>query len=112
MMRWLALALVVGLVLGGAAACRRVGDDLTAVKAAEALRTDSGFTTRERSLVGRRLEEVLAVRRIGASSTEVEFTWRDFPLPPGEKGPLKTSMALFRKDDDGRWELAAFFKVD
>jgi hypothetical protein len=112
MKRWLALALVVGLALGGASACRRADDELTPSAAAEALSTNVGFTTREKSLVGRRLEAVLAVRRIGLSSTEVEFTWRDYPLPPGQTGPVKTSAALFRKDDEGRWALAAFFKVD
>ena len=111
MKRWVAAVLVVGLALGGAWACRR-SDDLSAAEAAEALNATPGFTTREGSLTGRRLVEVLGVRRIGRSSTEVEFTWRDYPLPPGQTGPLKTSMVLFRKDDDNRWAVTAFYKVN
>lgn len=112
MMRVLAAALVVGLVLGGAAACGRGSDDMSANEAADALSNSAGFRMREGSLVGRQLVEVLVVRRIGRGSTEVEFTWRDHPLPPGQTAPLKTSMALFRKADDGRWALSAFFKLD
>lgn len=109
--RWLAFLLIAGVALGASASCRAT-DELTPAEAADALRASPGFTVRERSLVGRKLEQVLVVRRIGNSSTEVEFTWRDAPLPPGETSPLKTSMALFRKDDEGRWALAAFYKVD
>ena len=74
----LALTLVLGLALGGAWACSR-SDELTADDAAAALAANPNFTTRERSLTGRKLVEVVAVRRIGRSSTEVEFTWRDAP---------------------------------
>ena len=112
MRTWLVMALVVGLALGVASACRGLGDGLSAADAAAALNATPGFTTREGSLVGRRLVEVTMVRRIGRSSTEVAFTWRDHPLGPGETGALKTSMALFRISDEGRWELAAFYKVD
>jgi len=111
MKTWLALGVMIGLVLGGASACRRGGDDLTAAEAAAVLRGSTDFTARAGSLVGRRLEDVVVVRRIGRSSTEVEFTWRDYPLPPGQTGALKTSMALFRKDNEGRWALAALFRV-
>jgi hypothetical protein len=111
MKTWLALALVAGLTLCGASACRGRGDELSAADAAEALKSEPGFTTREGSLIGRQLVEVTLVRRIGRSSTEVEFTWRDHPLPPGQTGPLKTSMALFRMSDEGRWSLASLYKV-
>ena len=113
MKRWLALALVVGLALGGAWACRRADDELTAADGGGGAQHQCRASRHARGRSsGRRLEAVLAVRRIGLSSTEVEFTWRDYPLPPGQTGPLKTSVALFRKDDEGRWALAAFFKVD
>jgi hypothetical protein len=112
MKAWLALALVLGLALGGGWACGGRGDELTAGDAAAALSGDPNFTTRERSLTGRKLVEVLAVRRIGRSSTEVEFTWRDSPLPPGQPAPLRTSAALFRMQDDGRWMLTSLYKVD
>jgi hypothetical protein len=111
MKTWLALALALGLAAGGAWACSR-SDALTADDAAAALAGNPGFTTRERSLTGRKLVEVVGVRRIGRSSTEVEFTWRDSPLPPGQTAPLRTSMALFRKTDEGRWMLASLYKVD
>jgi hypothetical protein len=109
---WLVMALAAGLTLGAGSACRGRGDDLSAADAAAALSATPGFTTRDGSLVGRRLVEVTMVRRIGRSSTEVAFTWRDYPMPPGETGALKTSMALFRVSDEGRWELAAFYKID
>lgn len=112
MKTWLALALVLGLALVGAWACDGRGDELAADDAAAVLSANPNFTTRERSLTGRKLVEVLAVRRIGRSSTEVEFTWRDSPLPPGRTSPLKTSMALFRKQEEGRWMLASLYKVD
>ena len=112
MKAWLALALVLGLALGGAWACGGRGDELAADDAAAALSGNPSFTTRERSLTGRKLVEVLAVRRIGRSSTEVEFTWRDSPLPPGQTSPLRTSMALFRKQEEGGWMLASLYKVD
>jgi hypothetical protein len=111
MKRWLALALVLGLAAGGGWACRS-SDELTADDAAAALSASPGFTTREGSLTGRQLVEVRSVRRIGRSSTEVEFTWRDFPLPPGQTAPLRTSAALFRMQEDGRWMLASLYKVD
>jgi len=112
MKAWLALALVLGLAVGGPWACGGRGDQLTADDAAAALSANPSFTTREGSLTGRRLVEVLGVRRIGRSSIEVEFTWRDFPLPPGQASPLRTSMALFRTQEDGRWMLASLYKVD
>ena len=108
---WLVLALVAGLTLCGPSACRGRGDELSAADAADAIASESGFATREGSRIGRQLVEVTMVRRIGRSSTEVEFTWRDHPLPPGQTGPLKTSMALFRMSDDGRWRLASLYKV-
>jgi len=107
----LALALVAGLMLCGVSACRGRGDGLSAADAAQALASEPGFTTREGSLTGRQLVEVTMVRRIGPSSTEVEFTWRDHPLPPGQPGALKTSMALFRMSEEGRWMLASLYKV-
>jgi hypothetical protein len=62
--------------------------------------------------VGRRLVEVTAVRRIASSATEVEFTWRATLPPAGQTpAPLRTSMALFRLDDQGAWVLTSLYKI-
>jgi hypothetical protein len=87
--------------------------DLSPEAAAAGLRSSPNFTTRPGSAVGRELIEVLAVRRIGRSSTEVEFTWRDTPAAPGQVvTTVKTSMALFRVRDDGTWGLSSLYKVN
>jgi hypothetical protein len=92
------------------AACGRV--ELTAARAAELLKASRDFTTRPASPVRRELVEVTRVRRIGRTSTEAEFSWRD--VDPGPSGPAsgpKTGMALFRWTEKG-WVLASLFKVD
>jgi hypothetical protein len=87
--------------------------DLTPAEAADGLRSSPTFTTRPGSAVGRVLIEVLAVRRIGRSSTEVEFTWHDTPAAPGQPvTTVKTSMALFRVREDGTWGLSSLYKVN
>ncbi len=87
--------------------------DLRPEDAAAALRTEPGFTTREHSPVGRELMQILAVRRIGRSSCEVEFTWKDTVPPVGQRtASLRTSMGLFRLQEDGRWRLTSLFRVD
>ena len=108
----LVITLLLGLALSGAWGCGGANDELSASDAAAQLRAAPGFTTREGSLIGRQLVEVQVVRRIGRSSTEVEFTWRDAPLPPGQTSPIKSSAALFRKQADGRWMLQSLYKVD
>lgn len=88
------------------------GGSLTAPEAAAALRTSPGFLTREDSPVGRELVDVLFVRRIARTATEVEFTWRDV-LPDGRRSPtLRTSLALFRNTDGRQWVLRSLYKVD
>jgi hypothetical protein len=103
---------LVALLILGTAACRASRGELSADAAAEALRANPGFSTRQGSLVGRQLVEVLAVRRIGQSSTEVEFTWRDAPVEPGRTAPLRSSMALFRRHPEQGWVLTSLYKVD
>lgn len=104
-------AVLLGCVLF-AGGCGGPSDELSPAAAAQALRTSPGFTTREGSLVGRQLVEVLVVRRLARTATEVEFTWRDFPLPPGQAAPLRTSLALFRIQEDGTWMLTSLYKVE
>ncbi|MCX6551541.1 MAG: hypothetical protein NTY02_11130 [Acidobacteria bacterium] len=103
---------LLGLTLVAAWACGAGSSDLSAADAANVLRTSPEFTHRQGSLVGRQLVDVLAVRRIGRSSTEVEFTWRDFPVEPGRTASLRTSMALFRRQSETSWMLASLYKVD
>ena len=113
MSRRLVLILAMALAIPAAHACRRLPADMTPAAATSALRTDEGFTKRQNSPVGRQLVDVLVVRRIGRTSTEVEFTWRDAALPAGQAdAPLRTSMALFRLQDDGQWRLTTLFRVD
>ncbi len=108
---------LVGLALLVAALSVACGDgefpDLAPDAAAAGLRSSPTFTTRPGSAVGRELIEVLAVRRIGRSSTEVEFTWRDTPAAPGQAvTTVRTSMALFRVREDGTWGLSSLYKVN
>jgi hypothetical protein len=112
MKRSVAVLLVLGLALGSTSACRRARDEVSPAHAAAELASTSGFATRPNSPVGRRVVEVLAVRRIGRSSIEVEFTWQDYPLPPGQTSPIRASMALFRKGEDGQWRVTSLYKVD
>jgi len=113
MTRVLRLTLVVVLAASAAPGCRREPADLRPDEAAAALKAEPTFTKRERSPGGRDLVAVVAVRRIGRSSTEVEFTWIDAPAAPGAATAVpRTSMALFRLQEDGRWHLATFFKLD
>lgn len=106
------IVLLACLALATTPSCRRGVRDLSSADAAAALRAESGFTSRPGSPVGRELVEILAVRRIGQSSTEVEFTWRDRPSPAGQAtAPLKTGMALYRLDGEGHWQLASLYKV-
>ena len=113
MIRLLAAVLALAVVIPVATGCRRPPADLRPDAAAAALRSESVFTTRQNSPVGRQLVEVLMVRRIGRSSTEVEFTWRDTVPPAGQaEAPLRTSMALFRLQDNGEWRVTTLFRVD
>jgi len=105
------------LVLTLTAACGRDASDiadLTINEAEAGLRSSASFTTRPDSPVRRELVEVVAIRRIGRSSTEVEFTWRDAPAAAGAHGDqaVRTSMALFRLRDTGVWGLASLYKVN
>jgi hypothetical protein len=110
----LSLSLLLLVAFTALAGCRsRDATALSSEQAAAALRTSPTFTTRPGSTVGRDLVEIVAVRRIGRSSTEVEFTWRDTTAPAGQPAqPLRTSMALFRLRDNGEWALASLYKVD
>lgn len=98
-----------------AVSCGRRGDveELSVTEAEAGLRSSTTFTSRPGSTVGRELVEIVAIRRIGRSSTEVEFTWRDTVPPAGQsQSPLKTSMALFRIRDEGVWALSSLYKVN
>lgn len=86
-------------------------DTLSAEDAAAGLRAAQAFTTRPGSTVGRELIAIVTVRRIGRTSTEVEFTWRDSG-PAGSAAPVRTSMALFRLGENGAWGLRSLYKVD
>ena len=112
----LRLVLVVALAAAAATACRRELrelPDLRSDEAAAALKAEPAFTTRRTSAIGRELLQVVAVRRIGRGSTEVEFTWRDAaPASNASAAPARTSMALFRVQEDGRWRLSSLFKLD
>jgi hypothetical protein len=110
--RRLAIALV---LLAWSSACAG-GDELSVTEAEAGLRSSPTFTTREGSVIGRELVEVVAIRRIGSSSTEVEFTWRD-AVPAtrdhaDRANALHTSMALFRLRSDGVWSLNSLYKVN
>jgi hypothetical protein len=101
-------------VLIWSAACAS-GDELSVTEAEAGLRSSPTFTTREGSTVGRELVDIVAIRRIGKISTEVEFRWRDTqPAKPDKAGasPLHTSMALFRLRSDGVWSLNSLYKVN
>lgn len=88
-------------------------DELSVTEAEAGLRSSPNFTSRPGSTVGRQLVEIIAIRRIGRSSTEVEFTWRDTVPPAGQaQAPLRTSMALFRIRDEGVWALSSLYKVN
>lgn len=88
-------------------------DELSVTEAEAGLRSSPTFTSRPASPVGRELVEIVAIRRIGRSSTEVEFTWRDTVPPAGQtQAPLRTSMALFRVRDEGVWALSSLYKVN
>jgi hypothetical protein len=92
------LLVMVAFVIVGTSACVQTISDLSPDGAAAALRDSAGFTKRPDSPVRRELIEVVAVRRIGNSSTEVEFTWRDADGTGSgvTAAPVKTSFALFR----------------
>jgi hypothetical protein len=106
-------AMVVACAVLAMPACARTAADLRADDAANSFRTEAGFTTREQSAVKREFVQILAIRRIGKSSTEVEFTWHDSTPPAGQAvAPLRRSMALFKIQDDGRWRLTSLFRVD
>jgi hypothetical protein len=91
---------------------RRPGADLLATDAAAGLRGSPAFAAGRDAPAVRELVEVTAIRRIGSSATEVEFTWRAAPPPPGQTlAPLRTSMALFRLDDRGVWVLTSLYKT-
>lgn len=106
-------AAMLALALVALASCGRSNDDVTPAAAAAALRAETVFTTRAKSPVGRELLQVVVVRRIGRSSCEVEFTWKDTAPPAGQQtAPVRTSMALFRRGDDGSWKLASLYKVN
>jgi hypothetical protein len=108
----LPLALCLAAVALSAACGRRPGADLTARDAAAQLRASPAFAAGADESATRELVEITALRRLGSSSTEVEFTWRATPVSPvPASAPLKTSMALFRLDDRGRWALASLYKV-
>ncbi|MEW5980747.1 MAG: hypothetical protein AB1806_00085 [Acidobacteriota bacterium] len=104
-------AVVVGLILGLAVRQSPATGELTPAEAASALRASATFTMRAGSPVRREVVDIVAVRRIGQSSTEVEFTWRDSP-PTGDGAPVRTSMALFRNRDGQRWVLTSLYKID
>jgi hypothetical protein len=101
----LAAALTVSTACGG-------GDDLSVTEAEAGLRSSPTFTERPGSPVGRELVEIVAVRRIGRRSTEVEFTWRDAGSAGQPAAGLRTSMALFRQRDNGVWALNSLYKVN
>ncbi len=106
---------VVLAVLAWSFACAG-GDELSVTEAEAGLRSSPTFTIREGSVIGRELVEIVAIRRIGSNSTEVEFTWRDV-APAGAKpskqpAALHTSMALFRLRHDGVWSLNSLYKVN
>jgi hypothetical protein len=91
---------------------RRPGDDLRKADAAAGLRVSPAFAAGQNAPAVRQLVEVTAMRRLGSSSTEVEFTWRATPPPTGQtEAPLRTSMALFRLDDKGAWVLTSLYKI-
>ena len=103
------------LIVALAPACGRDASDikdLTVTEAEAGLRSSATFTTRPGSAVRRELVEIVAIRRIGRSSTEVEFTWRNAEVPAGQGAPVRTSMALFRLRDTGVWALASLYKVN
>lgn len=102
---------VVVAILAFSTACDG-GDDLSVTEAEAGLRSSPTFTERPGSAVGRELVDIVAIRRIGRKSTEVEFTWRDAgSAGPPAAGP-RTSMALFRQRDDGVWVLNSLYKVN
>jgi hypothetical protein len=115
-MRRLIIALGLLAIVAGESACGRDASDiqdLTVTEAEAGLRSSVTFTTREGSPIRRELVEIVAIRRIGRSSTEVEFTWRDAsPASPQAEAPAHTSMALFRIRDTGVWALASLYKVN
>jgi len=116
MTRSFAPRLVIVLVLLAWSSACATGDELSVTEAEAGLRASPTFTTRAGSVIGRELVEVVAIRRIGSSSTEVEFTWRD-AVPPkrdeaGKADSLHTSMALFRLRSDGVWSLNSLYKVN
>lgn len=107
------IAIVLGLFIGLVVRSDPNADTggLTVREAEAALRSPA-FTMREDSSIRRELVEVLYVRRIGDTSTEVEFTWRDNPTPQGQAPSIRTSMALFRNRDGQQWVLTSLYKVD
>jgi hypothetical protein len=125
------LFMLVAVLIISLPACGHAISDLSPGNAAAGLKESKAFTTRPGSPVGRELVEIVAVRRIGKSSAEVEFTWRN----AGGAGtgvataPVMTSMALFRlRERDGSgtsslmvrlhlrepavWTLSSLYKVD
>jgi hypothetical protein len=105
---------IVFAVLAWSAACAS-GDELSVTEAEAGLRSSQTFTIREGTTIRRELVEVVAIRRIGKISTEVEFTWRDTQAAKPDKAgapPLHTSMALFRLRSDGVWSLNSLYKVN
>lgn len=114
-----AVAAVVVAVTGAAAIRSRTRlqpdtwPDARPAEVAAELRAEESFTTRPNSPVGRTLVQVLAIRRIGRGSCEVEFTWRDTAPVAGQAvAPLHTSLALFRLQTDRQWRLTTLFRVD
>ena len=113
MKRAFAIACVVMIAVPVMTTCSRSQRDIRPDEAAAGLRAEPGFTSREHSSVGRELVQVVAIRRIGRVSCEVEFTWKNTAPPAGQLvAPLRTSMALFRLQEDGRWRLTSLFRVD
>lgn len=111
----LRLLIVVTVVAALLSACRSRGDveELSVTEAEAGLRSSATFTSRPGSPIGRALVEIVAIRRIGRSSTEVEFTWRDTVPAAGQaQAPLRTSMALFRLREGGIWQLSSLYKVN
>jgi hypothetical protein len=113
--RWFARLALLLFVATFTPACGRDASDikdLTVTEAEAGLRSSATFTTRPGSSVRRELVSIVAIRRIGRSSTEVEFTWHDEPSPATGDAPARTSMALFRLRDTGVWALASLYKVN
>lgn len=103
------------LVAALVSACRSEDvKELSVTEAEAGLRSSPTFTTRPGSASGRSLVQIVSIRRIGRSSTEVEFTWRDTAPAAGQaEAPVRTSMALFRlRGETPTWALSSLYKVN